>query len=1632
MKKKSLYLAGVALLAAVGFSAITIAQEVTEPSTTGELTCDAMYPANGEEIYLPAEIGIVYFDFNTAGDAGITINTESKLQIQVIKDDNYDGKFAAIEANSENLSVSPDNNKRLVVTLGKNFTAGEYKVIVPAGIVSGVLPDGESAGATGVNAAVESKFTVYGILSCGSMYPATGEVVSTYPGISAAYFSMTIGGDEGLSINKNQTEKVIVTKDDQPFAEYEVNSANVYVDRLYQMRLMVNFGENLAPGVYKISVPANVVRGLAGGGDDSMGAGIARNDALENTFTVKAGFPYTFTPAAGSELMASDLATVKVSYEDNVSVSVANANLKAKLYNICNGAKTQVTTYSLAAEKNVVTLTADSINPIKASGNGIDREWNYIEIPQNVLNITSGAENTTNTEMEIGNWAVRNFSADALKFIPALDDPNVDLNTLEELTMILPEGCEWATPNDLKPTSTAAMVTVYTKPYLMNASYGYKFKSISEDGLTIVMQPIVQTSATASNNNPKYCQAGPSAIRINQKKIKTPDGTLTAQLDIDAWDLKGIEYNPIYNSTPANGGIISATSGLASLTVNVLRASYVADENAEITLTKDGVVLKSVKASATTTANAKDASKGATSIAFSNLFKNESGVAYKDPGVYKFHIPAGAFKQVGSEWTNNEYDFEAYIPKLADFTASPAPVTTEGTTAAAVTYTVNEDINVLDKVTLTFPDAAKVELCVDYAKALANSVVGRITYANVAKINAGTSTSFTTASISGYSPNFSVKVVGTNQVELSFNPMEIATPKNYMNAVKFYQGMFTITNTAGETFANPTFGVIYQPFGVAAPVCVSANLDSEVSGAYLQKLLFKGAETIYNPTNAKMTLQDANGETIATYTASAPTEEEMTNGLSAKNIWFTTETDLTNLPNCDCKLIIEKETIQVGNASASSPMVSFNTEDFVYDIKLKNFIDPETVSPVSGSTVDAFSYVTLNYAKKGGDDVVDLSEGVSIYDKTAVAEFYKDGVKVKDIAADSSALQYAVEGAPAQVTFVYDAKGTTEPGEYKLVVPEHMFQLNGMKSNAFEGTWTVLAPTKYTVNPAEGNVESLETIQITFPDYETAVNKIDNLTVNYIDPNHDNDKNISATVSCEGNVATIKLPEAASLFGTYRINVNAGSFALSNNGQTSQNNTAFTLSYNLVEGGSSITLLPAPGEVTVDELSSIVIKLPEGYTFSNSVNLNSKMMAQMKLRIYESDENGVVEGGFGASNFVGTFFNAAANGAALKTANETPALTFAPRMTNGAGLSPDKHYVVWLAKGVWMSKDGTNVNNPDVTTFNYSVVSAAFDLADVMSLGMPSKPDFTQAEMPYGPTMFGWYLEGQGYSLNAANTDDWSMDLDGEEIFTFKAKDYVELLDYKDPFDYGTGEASADGITAYAAEGQDTSACTLLIQLLSMDNASSLAQIPGAYTLHVPAGAILNNGNPNKPFSITYNYSTASYSGDDAYEFNPAAESKVANLKTIKITFPESTSVMYAGSGKVTLEGPDGLSATATYPTCVEGSFGDANNQSLVWNFSKVANWPDGTYTLTIPAGTLRINAPVSVEEPEANVPAIKVTWDVDHTVGVTLIGIEAADSYNVFSIDGAAIRLNGTVEDILNLEKGVYLINGQKVYIRK
>ena len=261
-------------------------------------------------------------------------------------------------------------------------------------------------------------------------------------------------------------------------------------------------------------------------------------------------------------------------------------------------------------------------------------------------------------------------------------------------------------------------------------------------------------------------------------------------------------------------------------------------------------------------------------------------------------------------------------------------------------------------------------------------------------------------------------------------------------------------------------------------------------------------------------------------------------------------------------------------------------------------------------------------------------------------------------------------------------------------------------------------------------------------------------------------------------------------------------------------------------------------------------------------------------------------------------------------------------------------------------------------------------------------------------------------------------------IFEFSPADYPNTMDYdssKNPILYNAaGEAVAESHMVFA------DATTYMSLYVTFEAPITEA---GVYTLDVPAGAMREYGwgvaNPMQCPAMTLTYTIGNAEPQYTINVTPAPSDNVALESISEFT------VTFEGVQKIDFS----TEAWYAYVQLLDASgnpiqdFGaECEKISEVAYKATLMDTPTelGTYRLTIPE-----NAIIVLDNAGVSGPNKEATFDYN----VTYVSVEDiladATEFNVYSINGVCLLTNAKAEDLKQLEPGIYIINGRKVFIR-
>lgn len=222
--------------------------------------------------------------------------------------------------------------------------------------------------------------------------------------------------------------------------------------------------------------------------------------------------------------------------------------------------------------------------------------------------------------------------------------------------------------------------------------------------------------------------------------------------------------------------------------------------------------------------------------------------------------------------------------------------------------------------------------------------------------------------------------------------------------------------------------------------------------------------------------------------------------------------------------------------------------------------------------------------------------------------------------------------------------------------------------------------------------------------------------------------------------------------------------------------------------------------------------------------------------------------------------------------------------------------------------------------------------------------------------------------------------------------------------------------------------------LFEFDREKSEAVLkPGHYTVKIPAGLFMYEESIVGAGSLEYDYQ-GDIKIDYPYTITPEAGTEFSTsspIKRVTITIGGYVRLLDYAYTPGALYGPDGnaLSFQSRYAT--------VSGNELIWKFDEKWNnridWVPGEYTFKLPRNTININcwadAGIEPDFPEEDINILYILKD--GVSGVCVTGIERADSYTVYTLDGRVVAVNGPSDVLLTLPEGFYIINGKKACVK-
>ncbi|MBD5294962.1 MAG: hypothetical protein HDS25_01405 [Bacteroides sp.] len=605
-----------------------------------------------------------------------------------------------------------------------------------------------------------------------------------------------------------------------------------------------------------------------------------------------------------------------------------------------------------------------------------------------------------------------------------------------------------------------------------------------------------------------------------------------------------------------------------------------------------------------------------------------------------------------------------------------------------------------------------------------------------------------------------------------------------------------------------------------------------------------------------------------------------------------------------------------------------------------------------------------------------------------------------------------------------------EPGKYHLMIDEGFFvDATNMPSQAIDIPFNIQGPIEYTLSPAlNSEVSVIDEVTLTYPEGAKVV--LNGTPTTTLQENSLLEKTYGTfAITAKDNVVTLKLDKPYNLPNQYgfRIPLTAGMWTITYDGDT-QNNVQEELYY-------KISIMPGQVDPSNDQpVQSADLK---SILYKSDVTITN---------ISEDDKNCFL-------------YSVAADGTRTKIADYTSSMpssgndqsdatTMELTWATTANLNnlPDGTYEFVIPKEVLIYPGGQKATQDFVYTYTVATPVQMGKLTDHITLVTPPslEADENNTQTPMGSLGMGVVALG----LNTANFEGvgtepiqmFYVDSNNPTAEPELVSSFLPQMPSQFLVMMGAG-AFADGDDLISFNPTN-----ILYMMFAdgdkLDDEANIAKFTrtGYYVVVIPDGAFKANGELLQGTELQFHYTSGDKPFDYTWTITPDAAveitenaAKVFGQKGTGITLTvNGAKFIDYKSGPATLTTPEGNVLTVGYPTI------DQSAGSITWKFGTAADaeevWPNGEYTFSILEGKIGIDMGWEDDWTKGgNFPATQVIYKVnDPTVSVALVGVDAADSYNVYTLDGKVVKVNATPADMLELTPGLYIINGKKALVRK
>jgi hypothetical protein len=982
----------------------------------------------------------------------------------------------------------------------------------------------------------------------------------------------------------------------------------------------------------------------------------------------------------------------------------------------------------------------------------------------------------------------------------------------------------------------------------------------------------------------------------------------------------------------------------------------------------------------------------------------------KNPGEFKLTIPAGTYLVDGLENPEIVKTFNYVEPVQDAVVVSPAAGTVEG----------------LQSFTIEFPNATTVETSIshDAYPVLYNVGEDHGEYSFQSATVDGNKMTLTTSA--------AITAVGTYELRIP-------------------GGCYTVDGAAGTDITVAyTIGASTKTFEYTVTPADGSTITSFSSVV----VKFTNANTI--------TLNDEFGEypVIEEYVEDDEDWFEVDgfdNSISGNELVLTRKSSYPALPSGKYRLVVPSSLVVVDGQKYTEKITSaFTLEQAVPEFS--TVIDPEQGN--------VSSLKEFNISFKNIDTV-----GVNNY--TADTRYYIVDSKDNKTYSTESFVNADAEGSPLYIAF----NEITTPGTYKLVLPANSYKVNGyLGDKELTYTYTIVAADYATVTPAAGEYTSLQEFKVTINNATTVEFNVDAFSNGKlpklvgINGTTASGSMAASGYSAEGNVLTFKIGYSEfNTVGEYELQIPGECFTV--DGEAGKDITYGT--YKIIASANTFeySISPEDGE-TITSFSSVVVKFPN----AASISIDEDAEEPVTLETYNAEyfDWDIVDTQASASGnelvITVPSYVSLASGKYNLTINanyiSVDGQKFTEKIESSFTLEqavPEFSTVIDPAEGTVSSLKEFNIIFKDVDTFvpnNYADATKYY-IVDSEENKTYSTESFVNEDAEGSPlyiafneiTTPGTYklvLPANSYKVNgilgneltytytiaaAVDKTAYTVTINGEEL-----KDGAELTEYSTitvTFPNATELSYDENDWTYYPmvqswdeswqEWGDAYGMTAIIDgnSISFDVESWVGKLEGGtYRVYIPANNFSIDGE-SLAADIVVNFTIKQVVPEFTAISDPTDGSKVVSLSIINIFFDGISTLGkgYDATPYILDANNIKTSADAYQVTAI---FSDDDNFKYALHFeldSEITE--EGTYTLVLPAGSYIVDGVKGDKD-------LSFTYTVDKNAAVSAIFVDGVQNVDVYDLRGIRVLKNATPAQVRNLDTNIYIINGQKIRLRK